>query len=35
MRVADNAMYQAKRAGRGRFCFYNPDMVDEKLTTRS
>jgi len=35
MRVADNAMYQAKRAGRGRFCFYNPDTVDEKLTTRS
>ncbi|MDD4925467.1 MAG: diguanylate cyclase [Methylotenera sp.] len=35
MRVADNAMYQAKRAGRGRFCFYTPDTVDEKLTTRS
>lgn len=35
MRVADNAMYQAKRAGRGRFCFYNPDTVNEKLTTRS
>lgn len=34
MRVADNAMYQAKRAGRGRFCFYDPDMVHDERTTR-
>ncbi len=32
MRVADNAMYQAKRAGRGCFHFYDPDAVYDEFT---